>query len=193
MDLRDSAVWYAALGWHVIPLHSIRDGVCTCGKTKCDSPGKHPHTKNGLKDASNDPVVIERCWRQWPDANVGICTGARSGIVALDIDPRHGGDESLEALIDEQGELPSTVEAISGSGGQHLIFTHPGGTIRNRTSLLVGIDVRGDGGYIVGPPSIHISGAQYRWRDGHGPHEIKPAAIPPPLLELMTAVHLTRG
>ncbi len=184
-DLVQAALTYAAAGWHVIPLHSIRDGACTCGKPDCASPGKHPRTKNGLKDGTTDPAVIERWWGQWPNANIGVCTGAASGIVVLDIDPRHGGDESLDAFIHEHGELPATIEALTGGGGAHLIFVHPGGIIRNRTGLLLGIDVRGDGGYIVAPPSAHISGGHYGWRDGRGPDETKPAALPQPLLELL--------
>ena len=184
--LKQAALWYAAHGWPVIPLHSIRGGACTCGKPQCDSPGKHPHTKNGIKDASLDPAVIERWWRQWETANVGVCTGANSGLMVLDIDPRHGGDESLAEFAREHGESLSTVEAITGGGGRHLVFKHPGGSVGNRVGLLPGIDVRGDGGYIVAPPSNHASGGQYCWRVGHGPHEIEPAAIPPPLLKLLT-------
>jgi hypothetical protein len=186
-DPARAALSYAAAGWQVIPLHSIRDGACTCGKADCARPGKHPRTKNGLKDGTTDSTVIERWWRQWANANIGVTTGAVSGIVALDIDPRHSGDESLKAFIHEHGELPATVEAVTGGGGAHLFFMHPGGTVKNRTGLLLGIDVRGDGGYIVAPPSAHISGGQYRWRDGHAPLQIKVAAIPPALLELLAA------
>ena len=186
VDLRASALWYAAHGWFVLPLHSMRDSVCTCGKSGCSSPAKHPHTKNGVKDASADPSVIGRWWKQWPGANVGVCAGARSGIVVLDIDPRHGGDTSLAAFTHEHGELPATVEALTGGGGRHLVFQYPGGALGNRTSVRPGLDVRGDGGYIVVAPSLHASGQRYRWREGHGPGEINPAEIPPSLLELMT-------
>ncbi len=188
VHLKASALWYAAHGWFVLPLHSMRDSVCTCGKSGCSSPAKHPHTKNGVKDASADPSVIGRWWKQWPGANVGVCTGARSGIVVLDIDPRHGGDTSLTAFTQENGELPETVEALTGGGGRHLAFQHPGGVIRNPANVQPGLDVRGDGAYVVVPPSMHASGQRYRWRAGHGPHEINPAEIPPALLELMTGV-----
>ena len=187
VNLKASALGYASLGWQIMPLHSATGGRCSCGKAECNSPGKHPRTRRGLKDASTESGVIERWWSQWPTANVGIRTGAVSGIVVIDIDPRHGGDDSLAALIREHGELPPTAEALTGGGGQHLIFQHPGGTIGNRAGLLIGIDVRGDGGYIVAPPSNHVAGGRYRWRDRRGPGEIEPAAVPPPLLELMTA------
>lgn len=177
--LLEAALWYAEkLGWPVLPLHSIVDGGCSCGKAECASPGKHPRTKHGLKDSSTDPEVLRRWWTEWPSANVGVRTGAAAGIVVVDIDPRHGGDDSLAALICEHGELPATTEALTGGGGQHLIFQHPGTQVRNRSNIRPGTDVRGDGGYVVAPPSTHVSGQAYRWRAGHGPDEIAPAAVP---------------
>ncbi len=67
-----AALAYAARGWSVFPVHSLRDGICTCGKPDCDSPGKHPRTKNGHKDASIDEQQIRAWWTQHPDANIGI-------------------------------------------------------------------------------------------------------------------------
>ncbi|MGD8616372.1 MAG: bifunctional DNA primase/polymerase, partial [Gammaproteobacteria bacterium] len=87
-----------------------------------------------------------------PDANVGIVTGAVSGLLVLDVDPRHGGEESLQRLQAEHGALPPTPEVITGGGGRHLYFAHPGGSVRNRVALMPGIDVRGDGGLVVAPP-----------------------------------------
>ena len=95
----------------------------------------------------------------------------------MDIDPRHDGNESLDALIAEYGELPMTVEAETGGGGRHPIFRHPGGEIHNRTNIRPGIDVRGDGGYIVAPPSTHISGQHYTWKFGHAPSDVDPAPL----------------
>ena len=189
-DLKRAALYYARHGWPVVPLYSIKDGSCTCGQAGCGSPGKHPRTRHGLKDASCDDREIDGWWRMWPDANVGIVTGQRAGIVVLDIDPRHGGDESLAELVREHGELPATVEALTGGGGRHLVFKHPGGMVRNRSNLRPGIDGRGEGGYIVAPPSTHASGGQYRWREGHGPHEMTPAEMPAWLLALVTRGNL---
>lgn len=179
---RAAAMSYARRGWPVFPLHTIKDGCCTCGNSKCSSPGKHPRTRHGLRDATTDPDVIRRWWTRWPDANVGIRTGAVSGIIVADIDPRHGGDGSLAELVREHGPLCNTVEAITGGGGRHIVFAHPGGVIRNKANLLPGIDVRGDGGYIVAPPSRHVCGA-YRWKPDHSPHDLPPAAAPPWLLQ----------
>jgi len=115
---------------------------------------------------------------RWPDANVGIVTGEISNLVVLDIDPKHGGGASLERLERQFGPLPATIEATTGGGGRHLYFVHPGGLIRNRTGLAQGIDLRGDGGYIVAPPSIHPSGRPYAWAAGHSPEEVALAALP---------------
>jgi putative DNA primase/helicase len=134
-----------------------------------------------LNDASTDPSVIDSWWKKWPWANVGILTGANSGIIALDIDPRHNGDDTLFDLITQNGKLPNTVEAITGGGGQHLIFAHPGRNIQNDSKGAFfgqGIDVRGDGGYIVAAPSSHISGKLYEWEVSSDPMTTTPAFLP---------------
>lgn len=127
--------------------------------------------------------------RQWfatrRNANVAIVTGKISGLVVLDIDTAHHGEESLRALEREHGAIPTTVEAVTGSGGRHFYFSHPGGLVRNRAGLMRGIDLRGDGGCVVAPPSVHRSGKRYVWRKGHAPGEAAFAALPPWLLALV--------
>ena len=169
----DAALKYAARGWPVFQLHSIRDGRCTCLKSEC-SPGKHPLFTGGFHTATTDPAIIRQWWKERSWANIGIPTGRVSGFVVVDADPRHGGDDSLHDLK----PLPDTVRAITGSGGTHLLFAHPGGEIRNGESLLPGIDFRGDGGYIVVPPSLHISGRRYEWEIGAGPNDLGFAPLP---------------
>ncbi len=180
-----AALWYASRGWPVLPLHAISGGRCTCGAADCASPGKHPRLPNGVHGATTDPTTIESWWTRWPDSGVGVATGAAAGVVVLDIDPRHGGGESLAALERVNGPLPQTVEAMTGGGGRHLLFRHPGGDIRNRSNVRPGIDVRGDGGYVVVAPSVHASGQTYCWRDGHWPHQREPAEMPDWLLGLV--------
>lgn len=131
--------------------------------------------------ASEDEVT--NWYRRWPEANVGIVTGVVSGLVVLDIDSRHGGDASLDALLKEHGSLPRTVEAVTGSGGRHIYFAHPGCLIRNKVGMRPGIDVRGDGGCIVAPPSVHPCGASYFWREDRSPNEAPLATMPEWLLE----------
>jgi hypothetical protein len=169
-QLACAALAYAHRGLAVIPLHSITSaaGKCSCGKLKCSSPGKHPLTEHGLRDASKDEKQITEWWTRWPAANIGIATGAVSGIVVLDIDPRHGGNESLGDLQLANGPLPKTPIVITGSGGKHLYFRHPGGHVPNSSGAIgPGIDVRGDGGYVVAPPSNHVSGNSYAWQPAH--------------------------
>lgn len=158
-----AALAYAARGWPVVALHGIRAGRCTCRRRHCGSPGKHPHPPHGATEATTDPAVLRRWWRRWPDANVGVVTGARSGIVVLDIDPRHGGDVSVEDLTAAHGRLPATAESRTGGGGRHLFYAHPAFHVPNAVDIAPGFDLRGDGGYAVAPPSRHVSGTDYVW------------------------------
>ena len=156
------ALYYSSLGWEVFPAHTIRNGRCSCGKS-CKSPGKHPVTRYGLKEATTDRQVILKWWNKIPDANIAIRTGIKSGLVVLDIDTKTNGFESLATLENNNNKLPETLTSITGSKGNHVFFTHPGGTVKTRANILSGIDFRGDGGYIIAPPSIHLSGDAYYW------------------------------
>lgn len=138
-----AALTYAARGWAVLP---IRAG------------GKIPLTQHGVKDASTSELVIRGWWRQWPTANVGIATGSVSGIVVLDVDPRAGGDGSLATL-----PAIETRSARTGGGGRHFLFSASPGPRRGRIGWRSGLDIKGDGGYIVAPPSTHASGGVYEW------------------------------
>ena len=129
---------------------------------------------------------VKDWYKRWPESNVGIVTGLISGLVVLDIDPKHDGDISLNRLIREHGPLPRTVEAVTGGGGRHIYFTHPGGVVHNKVGLAPGIDLRADGGCIVAPPSMHASGKTYIWLDGHDPHHANLAPMPDWLLHEAT-------
>lgn len=161
-----AALEYAARGWAVLPCHSpARTGRCSCGRGDCASPAKHPRLIRGLRDASTEPRDIEGWWRRWPSANVAVRTGAASGIVVLDVDPRHGGERSLEALVAEHGGIPGAGLVATGGGGRHLYLAHPGPRVPNDAGrrLGPGLDIRGDGGYVLAPPSRHASGTSYEW------------------------------
>ena len=136
-----AALDYAARGWLVLPLHSIRaDGCCTCGKSDCTSPGKHPRTLHGLKNATTEVEQVHRWWAQWPDANIGIATGDASGLVVVDLDGSIGKENFLELLLPHGFEL-DTLMSHTGGGGYHWLFEHPGVPIKNSTGALgVGID-----------------------------------------------------
>lgn len=174
-----AALAYAAKGLRVYPVYEMRGGQCACKKgAQCKHPAKHPRTAHGIKDATTDAATIRGWWRKWPMANVGIATGAENGIMAVDIDPRHGGDKSMAVLEAERGAVKNPIAAETGGGGRHLVFRHPGGTVKNATGIRPGIDVRGDGGGIVVWPSTHKSGSGYRWATGQSLLERKPTALP---------------
>lgn len=166
-NLLIAALQYASMGWPVFPLnHITHNGICSCHNLKCNAPGKHPVTQNGLRDATTDPATIQQWWKLNPNANIGLLTGAQPGFIVLDIDPRHGGDDTLLDLEAAEGKLPATLESLTGGGGRHIFFKHPGGYVSNDQRGVTfgpGIDIRADGGYIVAPPSNHISGKNYLW------------------------------
>ena len=123
-----------------------------------DHQGKHPRTRNGLADSTTFVEQIGVWADLWPDANVGVVTGADSGLVVLDEDGPEG-----SAALAQLGEIPITVEART-ARGRHFYFRHPGHLIRNSTgSIGTMLDVRADGGYVVAPPSRHASGKPYEW------------------------------
>jgi putative DNA primase/helicase len=182
----DHAKGYVRRGLAVLPLHwPVRTGrrlACSCARAQCTSPAKHPVgslVPRGLRDATKDPAVIAE-WFGRGRFNIGIVTGAISGIVALDVDPRHDGVDTIAGLEGDHGLLPSTWRFLTGGGGEHILFRHPGSTIPNSAGKIgPGVDVRGDGGYIVAPPSEHISGRLYAISVDHHPDEV--ALADPPL------------
>lgn len=154
---------YFELGWDVIPLHPR---------------SKRPMLK-GWTELEVSPQSIEKWWTESPEANVGVRTGAGSGIIALDID---GGYQ----LDPKQCPIPITPKASTPSGGSHYIFEHPGfpvvGTVRILGNAGSGVDIRGDGQQIAAAPSI-LDNGQYRWIIN--PLEVKPAKCPDWVLELL--------
>ncbi|MHC5101040.1 MAG: phage/plasmid primase, P4 family [Planctomycetota bacterium] len=155
----ECALAYSQMGWQVLPVHTIIDGKCSCGKADCSSAGKHPASTNGVKDASADSGQIQRWFGNGRAWNIGIAAGADSKLAILDIDPKHGGDETIK-----QYTIPRTLEVITGSGGRHFYFADQQGSMRNSSGKLgSGLDVRGTNGYVVAPPSLHASGNEYRW------------------------------
>jgi Bifunctional DNA primase/polymerase, N-terminal len=173
-----AALRYAATGWPVLPLHTPdHSGRCSCGRARCPKPGKHPLNRHGLHRASADPAQIRARWQAWPDANVGIATGR---LVVVDVDGAHG-RAAFAALEQTHEPLPPTLTAASGRGA-HLYFHAGARRIANSAGRLgPGLDVRGRGGYVVAPPSLHADGHRYRWSARH-----RPAPLPSWLAELLT-------
>jgi hypothetical protein len=175
----EAAKIYLARGWSVLPLRPR------------DKRPLIPWTFLQTKHASTNDV--DQWFREWPDANIGIVTGEVSNLVVLDVDPKHGGDDSLKRLERRYRPLPVTAEAITGGGGRHFYFTHPGFLIRNRAGLAQGVDLRGDGGYIVAPPSIHPSGESYEWAPGRAPEATEIASLPNWLTAPFRGAHTGRS
>ncbi|GIX28659.1 MAG: DNA replication protein [Burkholderiales bacterium] len=176
MSEPQASVWaaaraYLARGWSVVPV---------------EPRGKRPVVPWAeFQRRLPTEDELEAWFRHRGNSNLAIVTGAVSGLVVLDVDPRHGGEQSLAALEARHGGLPVTVEATTGGGGRHCYFSHPGGLVPNRIAIASGIDLRGDGGVAVAPPSLHPSGRCYAWVPGRSPDEVPLAAIPPWLLRLV--------
>ena len=165
---RDAALAYARRGWPVLPLHTPRAGKCSCGQSGCDSPGKHPRTTHGLKDATTDETVVRDWWDRWPDGNIGVLTGPISGLVVLDLDvrPDNGinGIETARAIFSFE---PQSHFQRTGGGGLQCLFKRPDlPHIRSRSgsgAIAPGVESKADGAYVVVPPSVHSTGRGYEW------------------------------
>ncbi len=135
-QLLQAALSYIERGWPVFPLHSVANGLCTCRRLDCSSPGKHPLVRRGLHAATLDIEVATNWWARWPKANIGVATGASPGIVIIDIDLGHRTNTAFASPDEERkgqkdvwdsfdilaGKLDRTLTALTGGGGVHLIY-----------------------------------------------------------------------
>ena len=161
-DPADAALAYCAAGWSVIPARVTGKRALVQWKP--------------WQATAPDPEQLRIWWRRWPRANVAVITGRVSGVVVVDIDTGHGGLGTLTAMeADHLLDRSATVETPS--GGQHYWFRHPGGRLSNSAKAIrdrygPGVDIRGDGGLVLAPPSVRAAG-EYRWRVG------SPSTVPP--------------
>ncbi len=143
-------------GFSIFPVHGIKeDGTCTCGNKDCTNVGKHPATSDGFKSASNDIDTVKSMWAARKGLNPGIATGVKSGIFVIDIDSEEG-EKNFQSL----GNIPDTF-AVKTAKGSHYYFKYPDEEVITKKGVLEGMDVRGDGGYVVGPEANHATGAVY--------------------------------
>jgi hypothetical protein len=169
------ALYYASLGWRVIPI----------------IPGeKSPAVADWPNVATTDADLIRQWFTAWPGHGVGVATGPGSGFWVLDVDPRSGGDDSLHDLTSQCGNIPQTVEAITGGGGRHILFRHPtlepNQRLANASGRLgPGLDVKAAGGQIVVAPTIHPSGVAYEWEASSMPGATPLADAPQWLLDMV--------
>jgi hypothetical protein len=155
-----AALAYAGRGLAVFP---------ACAAVK-KSHKAADHSNGARWGATSDPAEIRRDFARWPDCRVGIPTGAGNRIVVIETDTPQGhgtnGAALLAKLEAEHGALPDTLTACSPSGSLHRYFLHPGNRIKIKTTASVigaGIDIRGDGGMVIAPPSLNLDGRRYRW------------------------------
>jgi hypothetical protein len=154
-----AALEYASRGYSVIPITDSRED----GKEM-----KSPLVRwREFEKVAASPDLIKQWFKMWPNAGVGIVTGAVSGLLVMDIDPKNGGTAD--------GLPPTDMVVNTGGGGQHYYYRMNEGQ-RNRAGAN-GVDVRADGGYVVAPPSLHMSGEAYAWDPDEDPGEIDPETV----------------
>ena len=161
----------AGRGWRAFPVDTI---------------AKRPRVDCWPSTATSNPAILRGWGGRWPGTGWGIATGAASGVIVLDVDPRHGGEHALDELVYRYGKLPDGPEVITGWGGRHFYFQHPGIRILNSAGKLgPGLDVRGDKGYVVAAGSRHASGRTYEWEWSAVPDRVPLPEAPDWLIELM--------
>lgn len=181
------AVRYAEHGWPVFMLGRSKRPVancpdCTNADQRHDPEACQCLTCHGFYAATSDPLRVAGIVAAVPGGQLALRTGAASGLVVLDVDPRNGGTTTLNGLI-RDGLAPATAYVVTGSGGLHLYYLHPGHPVacsqgKPGQGLGPGIDVKADGGYVVLPPSVHPrTGRPYRWAPGRTVQEMPPALV----------------
>lgn len=170
-NLKAAIAYASMLDWSIFPLWP---------------KSKKPITKNGFKDATNNIKQIEEWWTLYPDAGIGLPTGKINDVVVIDIDPRNNGHLSFDRLIDENEELPHTVHCMTGGGGDHFYFKYDERINKSSLSGYPGLDVQGNGKYVILPPSTHPSGKQYYWEESSKPVVTPIADMPNWLINLLS-------
>lgn len=183
----DYALSYASRGWRVHPLYHVKvDGNCSCNryiKSQAHKKGKHPRLRKWQKKATTNPSQIRKWWTVWPDANIGIVCGKESNLLVIDVDFNNGGEKSLKQAFVTYPDLEVAFNtySVKTGAGRHFYYQYEEG-IRNSngtTTLGKGIDIRAESGYVVAPPSNHVSGNLYEYQGG----EVNP--IPEILIGLL--------
>jgi len=166
-----AALAYASIGWHILPCWWANGDKCACGNAECKSPAKHPIAKLapwGQNSASTDAERIKVWFEQYPDANIAAYLEP-SQLVAVDIDPRNGGLQTIDDIEAKHGPLVSDLMQFTGGGGEHRVFSRPSNT-QMPGKLGAGVDVKANG-YIMLEPSNHASGGKYLWEGSSDPRD----------------------
>lgn len=184
-------------GWKVFPVWGVRGrdgqfGMCACPKgTACNEPGKHPAVAGGFRSAlGEDSAFAVAAWWSGEPRNLGVATGVGSDLLVVDVDVRSGGADSFDVWQEATGlDWPGGGRVHTGRGGVesvgaggHWYLRWPsewrrlGREAGGKVGVLPGIDVRGDGGYVLGVGSAHVAGGVYQWLPGWGSRELPEAA-----------------
>ena len=182
----ESALSMLSYGFSLIPVHKPTKDGCTCNRPNCSSRGKHPIPTAWEKVTTKQAEGVKAWWRAFKEPNAGVVCGRASGVVCLDIDPRHGGMDTIDDLQVEHGRLHDTATVETGSKGLHLYFKAPEQLLRNGTNVGgQGLDFRAEAGFVVSPGSVHASGETYDWFDGQTPDNVGFAPMPGWLFDLV--------
>ena len=160
-------------GWSVVPVHvPLESGDCSCGQDSCSWPGKHPRVpwRPYTENLPTEAQVIEWFDDEFFGANLGVVTGQVSDLVVVDVD---GTIEDFQSL-----GLPRTRGVLTGGGGYHFYYRTGREPTPSGISVASGIDIKADGGFVVAPPSLHLSGYNYEWLDGRTLTKIAPSDLP---------------
>ena len=183
-DMLAAALAYAAAGWPVFPVSAI-------DKQPLLGPLPGVPGSGGLHRATQQEALIRDWWREWPTAMIGLPTGPAIGAFVVDldagVDDKTGeifeAEQLLANLAAEIGvAIPATLTVETPRGGRHLYFPWPKARVRNRQGIVHRVDVRGDGGYVIAPPSQRSDGRAYRWL---GDRHMIPPPAPDELLDLI--------
>ncbi len=186
------AVLHASQGFHVVPWHGVTNGMCSCRKSSCASPGKHPQLREWQTAATTDIGQIVDWWLEWPDANIAAVAGP-SEVLVVDIDDRNGGWDSWDAVLNNLGVAePTTLTTATGGGGAHFIFRYEqSSSAKKRQAVRPGIDLLAGASAFLLPGSDHWSGKRYAWDEGRAPSEVALEKPPEWVLELLTDTDAT--
>lgn len=173
MTLKEVAIKYATkYDWAVFPVNPDT---------------KRPLTPHGCNDAKKDVGAIDFWWNKWPDASIGVATGSASNLIVIDEDIDEtkdiNGYHEVRLWEKDHTQLPDTVQVLTGRGGCHLYYHYAGNDIKNRAGIIEGVDIRGEGGYVIAPPSKHPNGNSYVWEAS--PDEIQLAEVDETVLDFL--------
>lgn len=184
--LNDALYYVEKFNWKIIPLnHPLPNNSCSCGNPNCTRQGKHPLIGGWADvDFTSEPDKVRGWFKRWPYCNIGLLTGSKSGVFALDVD----GQDGRQSMLSFPEVLPVTPQTTSGrlDGGNHYYFDFPVGLdLKNSVRFMDGLDTRSTGGFVVLPSSLHHSGNRYSWVES--PIDIKLKPIPEWLIKLIEA------